>query len=103
MHRIALVWLRADGGKGLPVNLLSNHIRIVACLDFEATVVGPEIDGDADASDTTFVDLHPFQHTASWNGFCLRYIVPSPLLPSQKWKIRGRHIFSNTQRRAGSV
>ena len=31
-------------GKGLPANLLSDHVGIVTCLDLEAAVVGPEVD-----------------------------------------------------------
>lgn len=41
----------------MPGNLLSGHVGIVVCLGLEATVVGPEVDGNADASDTALVDL----------------------------------------------
>ena len=41
----------------MPRDLLSNQLGFVVRLGFEATVVGPEIDGIADASDTALVDL----------------------------------------------
>lgn len=46
-----------QGRKGVPSNLLSDDIRIVACLDFEGAIVGPHVDGYTDAGDTSFVDL----------------------------------------------
>lgn len=49
-----------QGGKGLPRYLLSDHICIMARLDFKAAVVGPEIHGYADASDTALVYLDNF-------------------------------------------
>lgn len=45
------------GRKGVPSNLLSDDIRIVACLDLEGAIVGPYVDGDTNAGDTSFVDL----------------------------------------------
>jgi hypothetical protein len=42
---------------GMPGDLLSDHIGFVVRLGLEATVVGPEVDRNADASDTTLVDL----------------------------------------------
>ena len=42
----------------MPRDLLSDHVGFVVCLGFEAAVVGPEVDGIADASDTALVDLH---------------------------------------------
>lgn len=42
----------------MPRDLLSDQFGFVVRLGFEATVVGPEIDGIADASDTALVDLH---------------------------------------------
>ena len=42
----------------MPSDLLSDHVGFVVCLGLEATVVGPEVDGNADASDTALVDLH---------------------------------------------
>jgi hypothetical protein len=41
----------------MPGYLLSDHVGFVVRLDFEAAVVGPEVDGNADASDTALVDL----------------------------------------------
>jgi len=41
----------------MPGYLLSDHVGFVVRLDFEAAVVGPEVDGDADASDAALVDL----------------------------------------------
>lgn len=46
-----------QGREGMPGNLLSGHVGIVVCLGLEATVVGPEVNGNADASDTAFVNL----------------------------------------------
>jgi hypothetical protein len=37
--------------------LLSDHVGFVVCLDLEAAVVGPEVNGNADASDAALVDL----------------------------------------------
>ena len=31
------------GGKGLPWDLLANHICVVTCINLEATVVGPKV------------------------------------------------------------
>ena len=45
---------RYEGGNA---NLLSNDGVVVCRLDLETTVVGPEVDRDADASDAAFVDL----------------------------------------------
>lgn len=42
----------------MPRDLLSDQIGFVVCLDFEAAVVGPEIDRNADAGDATLIDLH---------------------------------------------
>jgi len=42
----------------MPRDLLSDHVGFVVRLGFEAAVVGPEVDGIADASDTALVDLH---------------------------------------------
>ena len=42
----------------MPRDLLSNHVGFVVRLGLEAAVVGPEVDGNADASDTALVDLH---------------------------------------------
>jgi hypothetical protein len=42
----------------MPRDLLSDHIGFVVCLGFEAAVVGPEVNGVADASDTALIDLH---------------------------------------------
>ena len=39
-------------------DLLSDQFGFVVGLSLEAAVVGPEIDGNADASDTALVDLH---------------------------------------------
>ena len=47
-----------NGGEGMPRDLLSDHVGFVVCLGLEAAVVGPEVDGNADASDTALVDLH---------------------------------------------
>lgn len=41
----------------MPGNLLSDHIGLVIGLDLEAAVVGPEVDRNADASDSALVDL----------------------------------------------
>jgi len=41
----------------MPVHLLSDHVGFVIRLDLEAAVVGPEINGDADASDAALVNL----------------------------------------------
>lgn len=41
----------------MPGNLLSDHVGFVVRLDLEAAVVGPEVDGNANASDTALVDL----------------------------------------------
>ena len=47
-----------NGGEGMPRDLLSDHVGFVVRLGLEAAVVGPEVDGNADASDTALVDLH---------------------------------------------
>lgn len=47
-----------QGRKGTARNLLSYHICVVACFDFEAAVVGPEIDGDTDTGDAALVYLY---------------------------------------------
>lgn len=36
--------------------LLSDHIGVVTCLDFEGAVVRPEVDGIGDAGDASLVD-----------------------------------------------
>lgn len=41
---IELRALHGRDRKGLPSNLLSDHVCIVACFDFEGTIVGPEVD-----------------------------------------------------------
>lgn len=43
--------------RGNARNLLSDHLGFVVCLDLEAAVVGPEVNGNADASDAALVDL----------------------------------------------
>ena len=47
--------------RGNARNLLSDHLGFVVCLDLEAAVVGPEVNGNADASDAALVDLAPCQ------------------------------------------
>lgn len=42
----------------MPRDLLSDQIGFVIRLDFEAAVVGPEIDRNADAGDAALVNLH---------------------------------------------
>ena len=42
---------------GLTTNLLSDHVGIVAGFDFEAAVLGPQIDGVGDTGDAPFVNL----------------------------------------------
>lgn len=62
------VQLRAGWGSICPDNLLSDHIGIVACLDLEGAVVGPDIDGHANASNATLVDLN---HISACSRGCL--------------------------------
>ena len=45
-------------GEGMPGDLLSDHFGFVVRLGLEAAVVCPEVDRNADASDTALVDLH---------------------------------------------
>lgn len=56
--RPSVLWSWAMGEEGMPLNLLSDQVGFVVCLDFEATVVRPEVDGNANARDAAFVDLH---------------------------------------------
>jgi hypothetical protein len=51
------VRLRAGRERGCPWDLLSDHIVIVAGLDLESAVEGPQVDGDGDARDGAFVYL----------------------------------------------
>jgi len=53
--RSLLLWARK--GKYSPGDLLSGHIGVVICLDLELTILGPEVDRGADASNTALVDL----------------------------------------------
>ena len=61
-----------NGREGMPRDLLSDHVGFVVCLGLEAAVVGPEVDGNADASDTALVDLHM---SARSDKVCSRPIV----------------------------
>lgn len=47
-----------NGGKRECPYLLSDEIGFVVCLDFEAAVVRPKVDRNADTSEAAFVDLH---------------------------------------------
>jgi len=51
--------------------LLSNHLGFVVRLDLEAAVVGPEVNGNADASDAALVDL---PRVSAWIVYS-RYVV----------------------------
>lgn len=82
-------------------NLLSDDIVIMAGLDLEAAVVGPEVDGTGDAGDSAFVDLDVHvQREVS----CMRTQCISPSLPIQclQWQIPCRHISSSTRKRGES-
>jgi hypothetical protein len=41
----------------MPVYLLSDHVWLVVRLNLEAAVVGPEVNGNANASDAALIDL----------------------------------------------
>lgn len=41
----------------MPEDLLSDHVGLVIGLDLEAAVVGPEVDRNANASDSALVNL----------------------------------------------
>lgn len=94
-----MLWLWAEGGEGSPTNLLSDQVGFVVCLDFEAAVVGPEIHGDADASDTALVDLRML---AQFN-VCRpdRVYSPFPLLRFPQSRIPCPHISSRSRRIEG--
>lgn len=55
----------------MPSNLLSDDIRIVARLDLEGAIVGPHVDGYADAGDTSFVDLLRSASVPSIASMCM--------------------------------
>jgi hypothetical protein len=82
----------------MPGYLLSDHVGFVVRLDFEAAVVGPEIDGDADASDTALVDLPRVSPIFVYTGD-----VGSPSLPprSRQSQTPSRHISSRSRRTKG--
>ncbi len=44
-------------GRKASVYLLSDHVRIMACLDLEGAVVCPQVDRVCDAGDSTLEDL----------------------------------------------
>ena len=44
---------------------LSDDIGVVASVDFEAAVVRPQIDGDGNACNASFIDLEENQHRAN--------------------------------------
>ena len=62
--RASVGWTRGSIGQGREGKgtareySLSDHVRIVARVDLEAAVVGPEVDRRADTGDTALVDLH---------------------------------------------
>lgn len=89
------------GRKGLPSDLLSNHIWIMAGLDFEGTIVGPQIYRDANAGDSALINLRFSQYVRLAYRVCSEF---SPFLRPRclRWRIRDRHISSSSQRRAGS-
>ena len=58
----------------MPSDLLSDHVGFVVCLGLEATVVGPEIDGIADASDTALVDLHMSARSDMLSSGCAHHL-----------------------------
>lgn len=58
----------------MPRDLLSDHLGFVVRLGLEATVVGPEIDGIADASDTALVDLHMSARSDMLSSGCAHHL-----------------------------
>ena len=58
----------------MPSDLLSDHVGFVVRLGFEAAVVGPEVDGIADASDTALVDLRVSAHSNLLLSNCAHHL-----------------------------
>ena len=63
-----------QGREGMPENLLSSHVGIVVCLGLEAAVVGPEVDGNVDASDTAFVNLRLSAYSSVLHIDCTHHL-----------------------------
>ncbi len=63
-HRgVLMMVIGGENGETL-MDLLPDHVGIVARVDLEAAVVGPEINRRADTGNTTLVDLHRCQRIA---------------------------------------
>lgn len=58
----------------MPSDLLSDHVGFVVCLGLEAAVVGPEVDGNADASDTALVNLHSSARSNMLSSDCAHHL-----------------------------
>jgi len=58
----------------MPSDLLSDHVGFVVCLGLEAAVVGPEVDGNADASDTALVNLHLSARSNMLSSGCAHHL-----------------------------
>jgi hypothetical protein len=58
----------------MPGYLLSDHVGFVVGLDLEATVVGPEVNGNADASDAALIDLPSVSAVFVYSGHVVRTI-----------------------------
>lgn len=54
---VSIAVMGREGKRDCPEDLLSDDIRIMARFDFEAAVVGPQVNRYADASDTALIDL----------------------------------------------
>lgn len=63
-----------NGREGMPRDLLSDHVGFVVCLGLEAAVVGPEVGGNADASDTALVDLHMSARSDMLSSDCAHHL-----------------------------
>lgn len=54
---VSIVVMGRERERDCPEDLLSDDVCVMTRLDFEAAVVGPQVHGYADASDTALVDL----------------------------------------------
>ncbi len=93
-----LLWSQLWEGNLVFLYLLSDHVGVVARLDFEGAVVRPQVDRVGDAGDSSLVDLALLSRVLC----CLVSTLPIPPPPSPQWKIPDPHTSSST-RKVGEI
>lgn len=89
-----LLWSLLWEGNLVFLYLLSDHVGVVARLDFEGAVIRPQIDRVGDAGDSSLVNLALLSKVLCFPVDSLP--IQPPLSP--QWRIPDPHISSSTRK-----